>query len=143
MPHRASIALLAALALTLVALPASAQYGGGGVIIPNSGPLTGLFVPGLPIEPGSGRPYMDYVLTVSVPGSYTIDLVSASSSAYDPYLVLYQNGTELDRNDDGGGYPNSRITRFLSPGLYTIRVTSFRRGPVNVPTSYTLTVVQR
>jgi len=102
-------------------------------------PVQGMFIPGLPIEPSSGRAYMDYTFAVSSPGMYTITLISPNSSAYDPYLLLMQNGVELERDDDGAGYPNSRISRQLMPGAYVVRVTSFRRGQIAAPAPFTLT----
>jgi len=131
--------LLVVLGLISWSLPAQAQYVQS-TIFANSGPMTGYFTPQFQIDPSSGRPYADYALNINAPGSYTIDLISSSSSAYDPYLVLYQNGMQLESNDDGGGYPNSQITRFLAPGTYVVRVSSFRRGPVSVPTAFTLSV---
>lgn len=140
MASRSPLVFLAMIAVTVsFSTPAWAQYGAG-VVLPNAGPMSGFFLPGLPIDPGSGRPYMDYVLNVSVPDTYTIDLSSASSSAYDPYLMLIQGGMEIDRNDDGGGYPNSRISRFLAPGTYIVRVSSFRRGPLPAPAAFTIQV---
>lgn len=129
---------LACLVVVAVAPESRAQYGAAGMVFPGA-PVHGVFQPMLPIDPSSGRAYADYVLNIAMPGSYTIDLVSSSSSAYDPYLVLLQNGMQVEANDDGGGYPNSRISRFLAPGSYIVRVSSFRRGPVG-PASYTLTV---
>lgn len=104
-------------------------------------PLRGRFRPQFPIEPGSGRAYRDFTLTVSVPGTYQIDLTSANASTYDPYLrLLTGNGHEIASDDDGGGYPNSRITRHLRPGVYLLRVSSFRRGPISNPTRFNVSV---
>jgi hypothetical protein len=102
-------------------------------------PVSGMFSPGLPVD-ADNRAYMDYTLDVVAPGNYTITLISPSSAAYDPYLRLMQFGGELDSNDDGAGYPNSRISRMLTPGSYTVRVTSFRRGQIAAPAPFTLTV---
>jgi len=121
------------------ATPPIPTLGGGGTVAVNV-PVSAMFSPGLPEEPSSGRPYMDYTLAITAPGTYTITLVSPNSTAYDPYLVLLQNGAELDRNDDGAGYPNSRISRMLTPGAYVVRVTSFRRQQVPAPAAFTLTV---
>lgn len=131
--------VLAAVMVLSGARVASAQYGGhGGTIFPGV-PVSGTFQPTFPIDPRTRRAYVDYILNVTVPGSYTIDLRSSSSSAYDPYLYLLQGGREIDRNDDGGGYPHSRITRFLAPGTYIVRASSFRSGPVG-PAHFTLQV---
>ena len=116
---------------------------GGGFSVQVGIPITGTFLPGLPIDPATSRAYIDYALPVAVPGTYQIDLMSPNSSAYDPYLYLYQYGAQLDANDDGGGYPNSRITRFLNPGLYTVRVSTFRTGPVPMPAAFTLAIMRR
>ena len=102
-------------------------------------PVTGMIGPGLPVNSDS-RPYINYTLNVASPGTYTMTLISSNSTAYDPYLYLLQNGMTLDRNDDGAGYPNSRITRMLMPGVYTVQVSSFRRT-INTPATFTLTVV--
>ena len=112
--------------------------GGARVVMVNV-PVSAMFAQGLPVEPDSGRAYMDYVFNVAAPGNYTITLISPNSSAYDPYLRLMQNGVELEHDDDGAGYPNSRISRQLMPGSYMIRVTSFRRGQIAAPAPFTLT----
>jgi hypothetical protein len=100
-------------------------------------------MPGLPVDPRSRRAFIDYTITIPVPGNYQIDLMSGNASAYDPYLYLLQNGVELGSDDDGGGYPNSRITRFLAPGVYVIRVSTFRRGQIPAPAAFTLSVMRR
>jgi len=116
---------------------------GARVILPNV-PINGIFRPGLPVEPGTGRPYMDFALTVAMPGQYQIDLISSNASAYDPYLRLMMvNGTEIASDDDGGGYPNSRVFRQLAPGIYRVRVSSFRRNQVPRPARFTLRVTMR
>lgn len=102
-------------------------------------PVTGMFTPGLPTD-GEGRPYLDYTFNVATPGTYTINLVSPNPTAYDPFLILLNNGNELARDDDSGGYPNSRISQMLAAGTYTIRVTSFRRQQVSQPAAFSLTV---
>jgi hypothetical protein len=112
----------------------------GGQMVTVGVPMSGVFAPGLPVD-GEDRAYIDYTLNVAAPGNYTINLVSPNSAAYDPFLRLLQNGVELEHDDDSGGYPNSRITRQLAPGNYTVRVTSFRRGQIDAPAAFTLTVV--
>ena len=112
----------------------------GGSTVALNIPVSAMFSPGLPEEADTGRAYMDYTFTVAAPGNYAITLISPNSTAYDPYLRLMQNGAELEHNDDGAGYPNSRITRMLTPGTYVIRVTSFRRGQIAAPAPFTLTV---
>jgi hypothetical protein len=120
-------------------MPAFPTVGGGVVTV--GSPVAGMFTPGLPVD-GDNRAYMDYSLTLAAPATYTITLMSPSSAAYDPYLRLMQNGVELEHDDDGAGYPNSRISRFLAPGTYTVRVTSFRRGQVAAPAAFTLMAIQ-
>lgn len=141
MTQRSVPLMVVAILFTLWGSSAQAQYGGGGVVIPNGGPTSGVFHPGLPLDPGTNRAYVDYVMTVTVPGQYQIDLVSSDASAYDPYLYLFQNGVQIATND-GGGYPNSRVSRFFSPGIYVVRVSSFRRGSVG-PAPFTLTASRR
>jgi hypothetical protein len=119
-------------------MPPAGMPMGGNFVQPNM-PVSGMFMPGLPADV-NGRPYIDYSFNVAMPGMFTITLMSADSSGYDPYLYLLQNGMEIDHDDDGAGYPNSRITRSLSPGSYTIRVSSFRQSVTNT-TPFTLTVI--
>jgi len=56
----------------------------------------------------------------------TIDLTSSK----DTYLFLLEgnneNGSIIERNDDGGTGFNSRITRTLAAGTYTIEATTYR-----------------
>ena len=65
-----------------------------------------------------------------------IDLVSTT----DPYLFLLQgagrDGTVLARNDDSDGL-NSRISRSLSAGTYTVEATTYSSGAMG---SFTLTL---
>lgn len=68
-----------------------------------------------------GQPYVDYTLTIAEHRMVVIDL---ESSDFDAYLYLLRGGMVLDRNDDSDGL-NSQITRFLEPGTYTVRVSSF------------------
>jgi hypothetical protein len=117
------------------------QPTGGQMVAPGI-PINGLFLPSFPVDPGESRPYIDYTFNVSYPGTYQIDLTSSNTSVYDPYLILFQYGSEIERNDDGAGMLNSRITRFLQPGMYTIRVTKFGSSPVTMPVSFSLTVYQ-
>lgn len=68
-----------------------------------------------------GQPSIDYTLRIDEPRMVVIDLESAD---FDAFLYLLQGDMELDRNDDSNGL-NSQITRFLEPGTYTVRVSSF------------------
>lgn len=135
-----ALLVVATLAVALVGTEASAQFYQGGVVVPNSGPTSGMMTPGVPIDPRTNRVYIDYMLNISMPGQYQIDLVSNNTSAYDPYLYLLQNGMQIDSNDDGGGSLNSRISRFLAPGQYVIRVSSWRTGPVSMVAPFSLSV---
>lgn len=137
MIRRHVIALMLSFALLVAASPAAAQLMGGTIQV--NRPTSGVFTPILPID-SSGKPFMDYQFSVQVPGTYQIDLRSGNTNAYDPYLVLIQNGRRIASNDDGGGSLQSRISRFLNPGYYTIRVTRFGTGPVMIPTSFSLSV---
>ena len=79
-----------------------------------------------PNEPGKLARYFSFTLPEA--GAVQIDL---ESSDFDPLLFLREGsditGQPIARNDDGGPGTNSRITRHLSPGTYTIEATSFRR----------------
>jgi hypothetical protein len=120
-------------------MPGAVSTGG---VLSIGAPTMGNVGPGMPRDPtNANKPYIDYVLTVTAPGTYQIDLVSANTTAYDPLLRLMQGPTEVARDDDGGGYPNSRIQRALQPGTYTVRVTSFREN-IPAPAPFTLTVTQ-
>jgi hypothetical protein len=115
---------------------------GARVVVPGV-PVRGTFRSWLPLEQGSGRPYIDFALTVPLPGTYQINLVSGNASTYDPYLRLMGvNGAEIAHDDDGGGFPNSRIVRQLLPGIYRLRVSSYNAGQLAAPTAFTLTVTQ-
>jgi hypothetical protein len=87
--------------------------GGGGASITLGREVSGTLQP--------GQPYIDYTLRINEPRMVVIDL---ESSDFDAFLYLLQGGMELDRNDDSNGL-NSQITRFLEPGTYTVRVSSF------------------
>ncbi len=134
-----SLIPLAVAGALLALAPAAAAQAFGGTLNVNV-PVSGLFSPGLPMD-GTGKPFVDYHLYVSSPGSYQIDLFSTNTSVYDPYLILMQNGVQIERNDDGAGGLNSRIVRYLQPGMYIVRVTRFGSGPVQVAVPFTISVV--
>ena len=113
----------------------------GGNVIQLNMPITGMFTPGLP-RTTNGRPYIDYTLNVTAPGTYTISLISSNPQAYDPYLYLLQNGVEIASDDDSGGNLNSQLTRMLTPGVYVVRVSSFRPSITQV-VPFTLTVIRQ
>ncbi len=127
------LAAACAAAALLVAAPGAARA----EVILNT---TGMFHPGLPFDP-SGYPYVDYTMTVARPGVVTIDLRSASTSSYDPYLRLFAGGAQIAYDDDGGGALQSRISQLLQPGVYTVRVSKYGSGPVRAATPFTLTAV--
>ncbi len=133
------VTAMAVVGILLGAAPAYAQYGGG-MVVANGAPVSGVFAPGLPIDPRNNRAYVDYILQITVPGQYQIDLTSANSSAYDPYLYVYQNGVQVAANDDGGGYPNARVRRHFNPGTYVVRASSFRSGMPRMAGHFTLRV---
>ena len=125
--------------IMVFATPAQTQVSGrGGVITPNGGPRSGLFIPALPLEPSTSRPYIDYTLQVSLPGLYRIDCVSSNPSTFDPYLRLLQGGAQIAADNNSGGNTNARIQTILLPGRYTVRVTSARPGAIPIPTPFTL-----
>jgi hypothetical protein len=141
MKPRAFAGAAAFLTVLALATPAHTQVSGrGGLITPNGAPRSGLFIPALPLDLTNSRPYIDYTLTISLPGLYTIDLVSSNPGTYDPYLRLISGGRQLASNDNGGGSNSARISQILMPGTYTVRVTSARRGAIPVPTPFTLRV---
>ena len=76
----------------------------------------------------SGRYARFYRFEISSRKSVTIDLKSST----DAYMYLLNgsgtNGSVLQKDDDGGDGTNSRITRTLSKGSYTIEATTFRSG---------------
>ncbi len=67
-----------------------------------------------------------YSLTMKKSGLVTIDGEKAQGSNLDPYLILKsKNGMNIAQDDDGGGNLNSRISRFLSDGTYTVIITGY------------------
>jgi hypothetical protein len=76
--------------------------------------------------------------------TYQIDMVSneGNPAILDPYLRLEDpKGAQVAADDDGGGFPNARITYAVQDGgQYTIVCTTF--GP-NQTGRYTLTVQER
>ncbi len=110
----------------------------GGQIITVGAPTAGVFTPGLPVDAGQ-RAYIDYTLNIAAPGNYTINLVS-QNLLYDPYLALMQGPLPITTDDDGGEGLNSRITRQLNPGVYTVRVSRFQTGQLMSSAPFTLTV---
>ena len=133
--------LLTAVTVMALSAPAWAQMSGrGGSIAPNGNPRSGLFIPGLPIEPRSSRPYIDYVVNIQLPGLYRIDCVSSNGGTFDPYVRLFRGGRQIAANNNGGGGVNARIQTILIPGRYVIRVSTLRQGAIPIPTPFTLRV---
>ena len=105
---------------TVTSGPTPVQGGLGGVAI------TGRWVVGCDSvhRSGSNASYISFTQESS--GQVIITL----ESSVDTYLYLLQgeggSGTVLASNDDyDGGGSNSQITRFLSPGRYTVEATTF------------------
>ena len=80
----------------------------------------------------SGNPR--YTLTVSSGGYVTINL---TSSSVETYLYLLSGSYVLEYDDDGGNNGNSSITRYLSPGTYTVVAATYSSGASG---SFTLSV---
>ena len=96
------------------------------------GPETGTWENGCVLPAGrrygSGTYYAKhYTFTVSLQADVTIDL---TSSDQDTYLYLLEghgaDGRRITHNDDGGSELNSRITRRLPAGDYTISASTYR-----------------
>ncbi len=70
--------------------------------------------------------------------------ITMTSSDFDPYLYLYApDGSLIAYDDDGAGYPNSRISGVRLPreGLYTIQATAYS-GAASDRGNYELTLEQ-
>ncbi|TWU09562.1 PEP-CTERM motif protein [Symmachiella macrocystis] len=80
---------------------------------------------------------------VDLTGQYRMEVVAHLSGSRDSYLILYENsfdpanplGNALEADDDGAGFPFSRIDRILTAGTNYILVTSTFSN--NVLASYT------
>jgi hypothetical protein len=92
---------------------------------------------GSPVN-SDGRRYALWTFRGNAGQYVTIDM---QSTTIDSYLILQdQNGTELQRNDDGGGSLNSRIQYTLPySGTYRMMAMSYRTSGVMFGT-YTLSV---
>jgi len=67
-------------------------------------------------------------------GGYFDGACTDEGTLYDPYLYLHAGGRDgavMTDNDDAGCGYNSRITRTLAPGTYTIEATVFGAGSNN------------
>ena len=123
---------------------AAGDGGGGGCALDDLGALSGTVMrvgnlDGECESPNySGRLARYYSFTLGQAGSVEIDLFS---TAFDAFLGL-REGTDVEgrlvaSDDDGGEGTNSRISRQLSAGTYTIEATSYATG---VTGAFTLTV---
>ncbi len=76
--------------------------------------------------------FKEYAFRMKAGHTYTLDLISGDKSGknLDPFLRLETpEGTLITENDDGGGFPNSRIVhKSLKDADYRIVVTSFEPG---------------
>ena len=88
------------------------------------------------LRPGRHARYYSFTLAGSSP--VTIDL----ASSFDTYMALRAgsgtSGRVIETDDDGGPGANSRITRTLSAGTYTIEATTYLSGRTG---SFTLTLM--
>lgn len=71
------------------------------------------------------HPAVVYIFTMPQGGLVRIDLTSPTG---DPVLavVAVADGIVVDANDDGAGFRNSRVERYLTPGDYTVETTTYR-----------------
>lgn len=80
-----------------------------------------------------GAAFDDYAITLSAGVPVVITTLGGQSwegtGLLDVYTYLYFNGQMLAYNDDGAGYPHSRIS-FVPPytGTYVIRVSTYGSG---------------
>ena len=84
-----------------------------------------------------GKKHKMFLVELEAGKSYQIDL---TSQAFDPYLFLEDpDGKLLARDDDGGGFPNARITiKANAKGKHRIITTYFGGGAGD----FNLTVIQ-
>lgn len=71
--------------------------------------------------------FQNHNVTLLQGKTYIIGMVTTNPGTLDPFLRLYNaEGKELAHDDDGGGYPNARIT-FAAPatGVYQIHARSY------------------
>lgn len=96
----------------------------------------GVLMPNDPIR--EGRPHKPFQVNFQQGKTYVIDLQSADM---DSYLYVFDPGNfKIAEDDDGGGFPNSRIRLIANrTGAYTIGCASFDR-PRPGGSRFTLTV---
>lgn len=87
--------------------------------------------------------FKQYTFKMKAGSTYTLDLISSDKSGkkLDPYMKLENpEGKEIAHDDDGGGFPHSRIVyKALKDGDYRIIATTFEPGQIG---SYTLKIFE-
>jgi hypothetical protein len=69
---------------------------------------------------GMGQQHL-YTFYVPSSQTITIEFFRTDGSRLDPYIVLQDSfGNQIATDDDGAGFPNSRLVRFLNSGSYRI-----------------------
>lgn len=105
-------------------------------------------VQGIPVEVGqsvdsyisNGEP-QNFSLSLTSSQALRIDMESTAGGGIDPYLVLADAfGNEIESDDDGGSGFNSRITRQLQAGDYTLIARDLGNNDTG---SFRLTVADR
>ena len=93
---------------------------------------SGTWAQGCSSQNRSGSYARYFSFNVVEQGEVRIDLSSSGSTSVDTYLYLLsgsgKTGSVLESDDDGGSGTNSRITRNLSPGAYTLEATTYSSG---------------
>ncbi|WP_420611393.1 Calx-beta domain-containing protein [Candidatus Poriferisodalis sp.] len=107
-------------------------------VLSGDGSVTGQWAAGCGSSARAGRFARFFSFSLDSPGRVTIDLESSA----DTYLYLrrgvgQRSGAAVASDDDGGGSFDSRISRTLGAGGYTIEATTFH---ASTPGSFTLTV---
>ena len=107
-------------------------------VLSGDGSVSGVWAAGCGSSARSGRYARYYTFSLDSPGRVTVDLKSPA----DTYLYLrrgagQRSGAALASDDDGGGNFDSRISRTLAAGGYTIEATTYH---ASTPGKFTLTV---
>ncbi len=108
------------------------------VALSGDGSVTGEWAAGCASSVRGGRYALFYSFSVDASSQVTADL----ESSVDTYMYLragvgQKQGAVLESDDDGGDGYDSRISRTLAAGDYTIEATTYR---ASTPGSFTLTV---
>ena len=108
------------------------------VALSGDGSVTGEWAAGCVSSVRGGRYALFYSFSVDASNQVTVDLESSA----DTYMYLragvgQKQGAVLESDDDGGDGYDSRISRTLAAGDYTIEATTYR---ASTPGSFTLTV---